>query len=246
MNTKTRDYRTFLSDENSLRVPWQAKVDSSDLYILSREAFREETEDLIRRLRADIMRQEDLQPGFMAALNPLPELSPVPDIIRAMYSGSAAAGTGPMAAVAGAIAEAAGRFILTRCPEVIVENGGDLWLKLNEPAAVQVVTSSLSFRGLGIKIRPEQTPCGLCTSTGRFGHSLSFGRADTATVYADSGAAADASATAVCNMVQGEEDLIPACDFAMNIPGVRGVLITFRDRLAARGDIELTDIKEPK
>ncbi len=104
-------------------------------------------------------------------------------------------------------------MVLSGCPEVIVENGGDLWMSLAEPAAVMIFPGNIHFRdSLTLSVRPENTPCGICTSSGRFGHSLNFGRADTVTVIADTGAMADAAATAAGNMVRDESCLNGACD----------------------------------
>ena len=93
-----------------------------------------------------------------------------------------------MAAVAGGIAECVGQGLLDAGhKEIIVENGGDLFLSRSVALTVSIFAgqSPLSNR-LGLNIVPEQMPLGICTSSGTVGHSLSFGLADSVTVVADS------------------------------------------------------------
>jgi hypothetical protein len=162
-------------------------------------------------------------------------------MIESMYRASTLCGVGPMAAVAGAIAEKVGKELLEYSDEVIVENGGDLWMKLTKPASIGLYADNIYFKNnICIKLNPENTPCAICTSTSKLGHSISFGKADSVTVIACDGALADAAATAVCNMVLTEDDIEKALEYAISIQGVRGCLIIFRDKIALQGEIELT------
>ena len=108
------------------------------------------------------------------------------------------AGVGPMAAVAGAIAEHVGLGLLKSTNHVIVENGGDIFIKTDAPLTVGIFAgkSSLSLR-IGIRLSGGPKPMAVCTSSGTVGHSLSLGRADAVCVAADSCAIADAAATAI-------------------------------------------------
>jgi ApbE superfamily uncharacterized protein (UPF0280 family) len=150
------------------------------------------------------------------------------------------AGTGPMAAVAGAIAEEASTFLGRTQAEVIVENGGDVYLRSASPrvCAIFAGTSPFSLR-VGVAIQPEHFPCAVCTSSGTVGPSLSMGRADAATVIAPSGALADALATALANRITSPEDLEPAVTWAASTTGVIGALAILRDAMAAQGRFEL-------
>lgn len=124
--------------------------------------------------------------------------------------------------------------------EVIVENGGDLWMRLTSPAVVGIYVKNIYFTDkIWLRINPGDTPCSVCTSSASLGHSLSFGKADAATIIAESGALADAVATGACNIVQNEEDIGAAIEYAMSINGVSGCMIIYRDRLGAQGAIEL-------
>lgn len=149
-------------------------------------------------------------------------------------------GVGPMAGVAGAIAEAVGRDLQVFSPEVIIENGGDLFVASQEPLVIGVYAggSPLSRR-LGITLPPCPEGLGLCTSSGTVGHSLSFGRADAVTVLSPSAVLADAAATAVGNRVRTRQDLGAALAWAEGIPQVEGVLIIVDDKLGLWGSLEL-------
>ena len=236
-----RVYRDFTDTERwtSFRV----KVESTDLYIRARGDHSDAVREMVTELRESLRAHMDGQPEFLAAFAPLPRPNGAPSIVDAMCEASLAAGVGPMAAVAGAVAEHVGRMLLEVSPEVIVENGGDIWLALGAPVKLSVFAGHSPFSGrLGVLIRPERTPLGVCTSSGTVGPSFSFGRADAATILAACAALADAVATGAGNLVQSDEDLEQAASYAMGIPGVRGALIIKGDRMVAQGGIELVEI----
>lgn len=160
-----------------------------------------------------------------------------------MCSAANKAGTGPMSAVAGALAEAVGFFLLDSIPEVIVENGGDIFLKVLNTVHVGVYAGKSPLHGrLALKIDPGTTPLGVCTSSGTVGPSLSFGRADAAVVISPSTALADAVATALGNRVNDKSDLEKALEFVRSIEGVSGAVVIAGESVAACGNIELTGI----
>ena len=142
--------------------------------------------------------------------------------------------------MAGAIAESVGTSLRAFSRNVIVENGGDVFLSTERETTVGLFAgkSPLSMR-LGLRISPEQTPCGLCTSSGQVGPSLSFGQADAVTVWASSTALADAAATALANRVVAPEDIEPTLDVARSTEGLKGALVVLRDRIGVWGPIEL-------
>lgn len=155
------------------------------------------------------------------------------------------AGVGPMAAVAGAIAEAVGRDLLEHSSDIIIENGGDLFIKTTRERVVGIHAGDSLFSGkLGLTIRPTETPCGICTSSGTLGHSLSFGKADAVTIVSASASLADAAATACCNRIQSPEDISTALSAARGIEGVSGVIIVIADRIGAAGDVRLVRISD--
>jgi ApbE superfamily uncharacterized protein (UPF0280 family) len=150
---------------------------------------------------------------------------------------------GPMAAVAGAIAESVGTSLQAISRNVVVENGGDLYLASERETTVGVFAgrSPLSMR-LGVRIPPEEMPCGLCTSSGQVGPSLSLGKADAVTVWASSTALADAAATALANRVAAQEDIEPTLDVARTTEGLKGALVVFQDRIGVWGPLELVKL----
>ncbi|MBF0552830.1 MAG: UPF0280 family protein, partial [Deltaproteobacteria bacterium] len=166
-----------------------------------------------------------------------------PPLVRSMIEAADQTGVGPMAAVAGAVAEFVGLEFAGRSPDLIIENGGDTFILSRKDLIVGIFAgeSPLSHR-LGIKIQADRTPLGVCTSSATVGHSLSLGRADAACVIASSPALADAAATALGNRIAGRNDVRTALDWALTIDGVQAALIIMGDQIGAKGDIELESI----
>jgi ApbE superfamily uncharacterized protein (UPF0280 family) len=150
------------------------------------------------------------------------------------------ASVGPMAAVAGAVAERVGKSLQTVSREVVVENGGDVFLRARREITVGLFAggSPLSMQ-MGMRIQPEDTPCGICTSSGKVGPSLSFGKADAVTIWAPSTALADAVATALANRVTAPEDIEPTLELAKTIHGLKGALVVLEDRIGVWGPVDI-------
>jgi uncharacterized protein len=160
--------------------------------------------------------------------------------VKAMAVSAAKAGVGPMAAVAGAIAEYVGNELLEYTNEAIIENGGDIFMKSLKKRTVSIYAgkSPLSEK-LTIEINPEETPIGICTSSGTIGHSLSFGNADAVVVISPSTLLADAAATAIGNVVKYPENIQDGLKLAERIPGVKGVLIITGEKAGIWGDMKI-------
>ncbi len=212
----------------------------TDVIILARKDIRSLAEAVLRKYRLCIEEYISFRPGFKEALKPLDPIGNETDIIKDMIRASKLAGTGPMAGIAGAISEFAGLELLKHSGEIIVENGGDIFLKSDRERTVSVFagTSFLSGR-IYIKIKPQDTPLGVCTSSGTVGHSLSFGKADACVIISKSTTLADTVATAACNMTKEKSDIEHALAFAMSVPGVKGALIIYEDSLGVKGEVEL-------
>jgi ApbE superfamily uncharacterized protein (UPF0280 family) len=213
------------------------QLKEADLRISSSRADLVEAE--IRRLRAALEAYIDRQPAFKAALVPIDLLDDAPAIAMTMADAARACGVGPMAAVAGAIAQAAAAAALADgAGEAIVENGGDTWIASDVGITVGLYAGDHPLSGrLALRIERDRLPVSVCSSSGRFGHSLSFGDCDLATVVAGSGALADAAATLAANSVRTVDDVEPALARLMEIPGVAGVLIVKDDRVGVAGDL---------
>jgi len=219
------------------------RIGESDLHIsASRELPGLAKRELVAA-RAALEGYIGAHPKFKTTLDPWPEDPAAPLIVREMIAAGRAAGVGPMAAVAGAVAQAVGRTLLEQCREVIVENGGDIWMAGREErvAAVFAGESPLSMK-LGLKLPPAPDGCGLATSSGTVGPSLSFGKADAAVAFAPDAALADAAATAIGNRVKSAADLAAAMEFAEGLPDLSGALAIIGEDLAAWGEMELVEL----
>ncbi len=194
--------------------------------------YRELLEDYLAR-----------DPEFGKSLVPYKILPEAPAIVRKMADCSAAAGVGPMASVAGVISELIGTELLKYSRDVIVENGGDIFLRSRSKRTIGVYAgkSRFSYR-LGIEINPYDTPLGICTSSGTVGHSLSYGCADAVITVSPSVPLADAVATAAANMVKSAEDLENAVIFATSVPNITGAIAILGDKIAIKGRIKLTPL----
>jgi ApbE superfamily uncharacterized protein (UPF0280 family) len=219
---------------------FQIKIHETDLMILARGEYREVATEVVLQERRQLEHYIAGHPGFLESLCSWPEDRLAPRLVKEMIQAGARVNVGPMAAVAGAIAAAVGRKLLAYSPEVIVENGGDIFLKTAGPATVALYAgnSPLSMK-VGLRIPAEATPLGVCTSSGTVGHSLSFGRADAACVLAGDTALADAAATALGNRVKGPDDIPAALQWLSGIQDIMGGVIIAGEKLGAWGEVEL-------
>lgn len=234
-----RTYRRHISKNNLLAYP--VTVRETDLLIRSDIELKGPALESVHRHRVHLEAYIAAHPAFLSALSPIEPDELAPDIVRDMLKAAGLAGVGPMAAVAGAVAERVGKDLLALTPNVIVENGGDIFLKCNEEIKIGIFAgaSPLSQR-LAIRIRPEGTPLGVCTSSGTVGPSLSFGAADAVCVKSGSASLADAAATAIGNRVKTKKDIKKALIFGAGIKGVLGILIIVEGELGVWGELELT------
>ncbi len=178
-------------------------------------------------------------PEFQQTLTPIALQPGVPEVARAMATAAQAVGVGPMAAVAGAMAECAGLAGLKAgASEVIVENGGDIYVSTVEPVVIGLAPGTTYLTGrLAFSLQPGDTPISICSSSGRMGHSMSLGQCDLATVVAQDAALADAAATQAANLIKTESDVNAALESIRAIPGIHGVLIVKNERIGLAGQL---------
>lgn len=226
---------------------FRVAVRETDVLVQTERPLPEKTRDLILECRGYIEGYLQQFPDFLTTLDPWTAFGPAPRIVRDMAAAGAAAGVGPMAAVAGAIAEWVGHRLLADSREVIIENGGDVFIKTASPVTVALYAarSPLSMR-IGVKIDSRRQALCVCTSSGTIGHSLSLGRADAVCVLSSSGALADAAATAVGNGVQTEGDIQSAIERAREITGLAGLVIIKNQKIGMWGDIEIVPLAGKK
>lgn len=224
-------------------ISFEVTVKETNLHIQAQR-------DLSSRAVKEVLRQRQYLethisdcPEFASSLSPLPHPRVCAAIVSRMISAAEAAGVGPMAAVAGAVAEFTGRDLLAESREVVVENGGDIFVCSSSEMIFTIFAgdSPLSMK-TGIRVLPVENGYGICTSSGTLGHSKSFGRADAVCVLSDSCALADAAATALCNRIQTPEDIQKVIGEGRQIPGVRGLVIIAGSSLGAWGELELVRI----
>jgi len=240
MEYRKRTYRNRVS--KGTLVSFQVKVKETDLYIGADTDCTDAALQSVRRHRECIEEYIRHNPSFMDSMTPVAIDAFAPAIIREMIEASGRCGVGPMASVAGAIARYVGLDLMVHSDNVIIENGGDIFLRLiDKDATVGIFAgdSPLSYR-VSIKVKSGEVPFGICTSSGTIGHSTSFGRTDAVCVTSQSATLADAAATAIGNRVKREGDIKGALDYGMGIEGVLGVLIIMGDKLGILGDMELT------
>ena len=231
MSTR-REFRTFQFRQAVYRV---------------HSAHFPEVRRCIRRMWNELEEYIALHPQFAESLNPLPapsgdsgdssDTQPLPESVRRMLSASSAAGVGPMAAVAGTFAQlAAEAGRRAGDTEVIVENGGDVYMRLEQPLILGLwVGKDSPFQELAYSIQPGGGPLAVCSSSAQLGHSLSYGECDLFTVFSQDAALADAVATGCCNRVHHSSDLQPSVEAAVQLPGVEGAVAIKDTEIAIAG-----------
>jgi len=236
-----RFYRHWIKDDDL--VSFEVVVKQTDLYIRSRRDLKDKALDSVLKHRGSLEAYIGRHPIFLTTLDPYQAEAGAPAIVKEMARVSQLAGVGPMAAVAGAIAEAIGRDLLAFSPEIIVENGGDIFLKISKKRLVGIYAGQSSFtKKIALEIMPRETPLGICTSSGTVGHSLSLGNADAVIVISPSAALADAAATALCNIVKTADDIPQAIEKAQGIEGLHGLVIIVGDKMGVWGKVRIVPL----
>jgi len=238
---EARFYRHWIKDDDL--VSFEVAVKQTDLYVRSRRNLKDKALDSVLKHRHPLESYIGQHPLFLTTLEPYQAEAEAPAIVKEMARVSQLAGVGPMAAVAGAIAEAVGRDLLAFSPEVIVENGGDIFLRISKKRLVGIYAGQSSFtRKTALQIMPRETPLGICTSSGTVGHSLSLGSADAVIVLSPSTALADAAATALGNMIKDADDIPQAIEKAQSIDGLRAVVIIVGDKMGVWGKVRIVPL----
>ena len=219
-----RTYQTFTHREAVFRICCDAKD------VVTSEIVRQ------RKILEDYIEQ---YPEFRHSLEPLDLDSDVPAVARRMARAARKVGVGPMAAVAGAMAQCGAEAALKAgAREVIVENGGDIYLQTCEPVIISLYSGATELADrLAFSLEAYDTPLAICSSSGHMGHSLSLGHCDLATVVAKDAALADAAATQAANLVQAVEDVDTALQNIVAIEGIDGVLIIQNNQVGLAGKL---------
>jgi ApbE superfamily uncharacterized protein (UPF0280 family) len=240
--TIERTYRNFTHREAAFRICCE-QFDAVTAEIVRQRRI---LEDYIKRHAA-----------FANALKPIDLLDDAPRVAKRMARAAKLVGVGPMAAVAGAMAQCAAEAgiaagaaeagiaagaaeagIAAGAAEAIVENGGDIYLVTTQPVVIGLNSGTGELAGrLAFSLDADQTPISICSSSGTMGHSMSFGQCDLATVVARDAALADAAATMAANLVSKAEQIDATLENIAAIDGIDGVMIVKNDRVGLAGKL---------
>lgn len=236
-----RNYRKRINTGDM--VSFHVEVKETDLWVSADINLEKETRDLVFDLRQQLEEYIRSHPEFVTSLVSHQEDPYAPPLVREMIEVTKELGVGPMACVAGAIAQHVTVGLLKFADQVIVENGGDIFLQANRPITVSILAGSSPLSGrFGLLIPAKQMPLGVCSSSATVGHSLSMGIADVVCLVSSSAALADGAATAIGNQIKRKADLEMVSGVANKIEGIVGGVVIVDDKMAAWGDIELVDL----
>jgi ApbE superfamily uncharacterized protein (UPF0280 family) len=219
---------------------WKIMYQYSDLLLSSDKDIVKLIEEPVKEIYRCLHRCFKEDPAFLKSLSPVSIKPGYPEIIKKMCLLSAEFNVGPMAAVAGTVNEFLAEKLNKYCGNLIIENGGDLYLRSKKDRILGIYVKNNYFKdGISMKVKAKNMPCGVCASSGTFGHSLSLGKCDLAVVVSKSAIAADAAATAVANSISCKDDIFASIEHFRNYRGIDGLLLIKDDKIGLWGNIEL-------
>ena len=240
-SSEKRYYRNRIA--SSHLCTFNVMIKETDLYISAKQDLSAPARDILIRLRHQIESYISSHRDFLTTLRPYPSDPLAPEIVRDMIEMGRLMNVGPMASVAGAIAQYVGEELLKYSDEVVVENGGDTYLNLKKDATVSLFLGKSSpWNRLALKIGKAQMPVGVCSSSSKIGHSLSLGKADMVCVVSHSAVLSDAAATSFCNRIKKTEDLYKVESWAKHIDQIIGIIAVLKDKITVWGDVEILTI----
>ncbi|MCF8127872.1 MAG: UPF0280 family protein [Deltaproteobacteria bacterium] len=222
---------------------FQVVVGETDLWVCAESDLTKQVRDLVFTLRHQLENYIQFHPEFLTSLVPVDDDPYAPPIVGDMIRSTKRASVGPMASVAGAMAQWVGEPLRALSEQVIIENGGDIYLTAKRPVAVSVFAGPSPLSGkFGLRIPEAQMPLGVCSSSATVGHSLSRGITDVVCLLSKSTALADAAATALGNRIKKIADLEQVARWAEEIGDIQGGVVIVKDTMASWGDIELVEV----
>ena len=213
--------------------------ESNCTVISDRELGVETAKKSIERHRLLLEAYVREHPRFLHSLEPV-KVEDGPEVARLMAEAAELAGVGPMAAVAGVLADLAVEdMVAAGCNVAVVENGGEVSAVSNQPIDIALAAGDVPLsREMGFRLK--EFPLGVATSSGQFSHALSFGDAEAVTIFAVNAGVADAAATAVANLIKGDDIdgvIRQGIQRALNINGVKGVFILYHSVVGKAGQV---------
>lgn len=221
------------------------EIDLEETHIrLKTDLKNQELKKFIFKLRYDLKQYISRNQDFLLSLEPIESYPEgLPKIVEMMYESSGYADVGPMACVAGTISELSLNYLMENDSKYsIVENGGDIAIINNETVVCGIYSNNeILGNNIGFEIKSRKRPLGICTSSGKIGHSISFGQSDSVTVIGKSPSIADGLATRIANDAFGEtsEDKVTnAVETAEQFKEFfEGVLIISQDNVGTIGKL---------
>lgn len=246
-----RTYRASCTPRED-ETAFQVVVEQSDLWIVASRNLNAPALKALHKLRSQLKAWMQWQPAFATSFSPLPVPQQAPAIVREMCLAAERCEVGPMAAVAGAVAEHVAAALRPLSSEVLVENGGDLFLHSSRERIAGFLPDPASGQLIGLHLPPEAFPMSLCGSSATIGHSASLGQGELVVVRSRSGAFADAAATALCNRLHEPRDIdavlqlarqwsAPAQDYPPHFT-LDGIFAQCKGQVALWGEMELTTL----
>ncbi len=231
-------YRKKISSKTAYK--WHLAYRNTDLYVASSKNIIDALVKHLIDFYEAVDRVSKTNPAFLKSLSPLRENMSYPEIINEMVRKSAVYGVGPMASIAGAVCDYIGRKLMGEARTIIIENGGDIFIKSGHQVIAGIYTENIKLGDkLKLKIQPKNTPCGLCSSSGTMGHSLSLGKTDLVSVLASTTISADAAATALANRISEEGQIQSSIEEFKKMPALKGILVIKSSKIGLWGQMEL-------
>ena len=161
-----------------------------------------------------------------------------PEIIKKMCSSSKIFNIGPMSTVAGTIAYYAVKAMVSKGSKyAIVDNGGDIAIFSNKKVNVGIYTGDYKTGNLAFEIPASKSINGICTSSGKIGHSFSFGNSDAVTIFSKDPSIADAAATILGNLVNKKSDIKNAFRVIETVKEITGAMIVVDGNIGLWGKL---------
>ncbi len=231
-----RFYRNLHTDG---LLTYEVSYKETDMLISACEDMKLELFEYVRKLRSELDGYISYSRDFLTSLKPVSSDKKAPSIAKDMIDASKRVSVGPMAGVAGAFAQYTGKFILRRCSECIVENGGDIFLKIDREPTIGAYAQNDYFKSnIAVKLKKSDLPYGICSSSAKIGPSLSLGRADLAMIVSNNAVFSDCLATKTANMINEKDDITKAIEFAKE-QKIIGCLFVKDDAIGLWGDMTI-------
>lgn len=234
-------FRSYRAAQRPDLLSYQLVIEETDLWIAAAVDLSASMADAVRELRGQIQAYAAIHPDFLTALTPLEADQRAPDIIRRMCRATSLCGVGPMAAVAGTIAQMVAERFVAESPDLLVENGGDTYLCSTKDRHIGILSMPDQDMRLCVPVAAAEFPCSFCASSAKIGHSLSFGRADLVVTRSRDASLADAAATALANRLKNASDMEAVLTLAQNWEalGLDGVFAQCAGQIGVWGRMEL-------